>query len=175
MHESRINNSISVVIILVSIVPTDNFVRQWFFFCYSAFFETVIIRLNNCFSYSTQELKAKSFDARKCFQLAIICVRAAIRIKRLHTTPEPLSTLVARTDPYRIKVLRKVHYLIPYIVSFEIPRSKKNGIPRFFLTNCKIRWKVYIIQMKNGQKHLEKQFLWLPKKVNEIVTLLDIF
>ncbi|KAG5317342.1 PHKG1 kinase, partial [Pseudoatta argentina] len=54
------------------------------------------------------ELKAKSFNARKRFQLAIICVRAVIRIKRLHITPEPLSTHVACTDPYRIKILRKV-------------------------------------------------------------------
>ncbi|XP_057339961.1 phosphorylase b kinase gamma catalytic chain, skeletal muscle/heart isoform isoform X2 [Microplitis mediator] len=58
--------------------------------------------------FHTVELKAKSFDARKRFQLAILCVRAVVRIKRLHTTPEPLSTLVARDDPYRIKVLRKV-------------------------------------------------------------------
>ncbi|KAK0165355.1 hypothetical protein PV328_003874 [Microctonus aethiopoides] len=58
--------------------------------------------------FHTVELKAKSFNARKRFQLAIICIRAVVRIKRLHTTPEPLSTLVARTDPYRIKVLRKV-------------------------------------------------------------------
>lgn len=56
-----------------------------------------------------QELKAKSFNARKKFQLAILTVRACVRIKRLHTTPEPLSTLVAREDPYRIKVLRKVN------------------------------------------------------------------
>ncbi|XP_031837694.1 phosphorylase kinase gamma isoform X2 [Nomia melanderi] len=58
--------------------------------------------------FHTVELKAKSFNARKRFQLAIICVRAVVRIKRLHTTPEPLSTQVACTDPYRIKVLRKV-------------------------------------------------------------------
>ncbi|XP_011298281.1 phosphorylase b kinase gamma catalytic chain, skeletal muscle/heart isoform isoform X2 [Fopius arisanus] len=58
--------------------------------------------------FHTVELKAKSFNARKKFQLAILTVRAVIRIKRLHTTPEPLSTLVAREDPYRIKVLRKV-------------------------------------------------------------------
>ncbi|XP_034186290.1 phosphorylase kinase gamma isoform X2 [Osmia lignaria lignaria] len=58
--------------------------------------------------FHTVELKAKSFDARKRFQLAIICVRAAVRIKRLHITPEPLSTQVASTDPYRIKILRKV-------------------------------------------------------------------
>ncbi|XP_076298968.1 phosphorylase kinase gamma isoform X2 [Lasioglossum baleicum] len=58
--------------------------------------------------FHTVELKAKSFNARKRFQLAIICVRAVVRIKRLHTTPEPLSTQVACTDPYRIKILRKV-------------------------------------------------------------------
>ncbi|XP_011865880.1 PREDICTED: phosphorylase b kinase gamma catalytic chain, skeletal muscle/heart isoform isoform X2 [Vollenhovia emeryi] len=58
--------------------------------------------------FHTVELKAKSFNARKRFQLAIICVRAVVRIKRLHITPEPLSTQVACTDPYRIKILRKV-------------------------------------------------------------------
>lgn len=64
--------------------------------------------LSLSFVISLQELKAKSFNARKRFQLAIICVRAVVRIKRLHNTPEPLSTFVAREDPYRIKVLRKV-------------------------------------------------------------------
>ncbi|XP_051160419.1 phosphorylase b kinase gamma catalytic chain, skeletal muscle/heart isoform isoform X2 [Leptopilina boulardi] len=58
--------------------------------------------------FHTVELKAKSFNARKKFQLAILCIRAVIRIKRLHTTPEPLSISVACDDPYRIKVLRKV-------------------------------------------------------------------
>ncbi|XP_043527133.1 phosphorylase b kinase gamma catalytic chain, skeletal muscle/heart isoform isoform X2 [Frieseomelitta varia] len=58
--------------------------------------------------FHTVELKAKSFNARKRFQLAILCVRAVIRIKHLHNTPEPLSTHVACTDPYRIKILRKV-------------------------------------------------------------------
>ncbi|XP_011263206.1 phosphorylase b kinase gamma catalytic chain, skeletal muscle/heart isoform isoform X2 [Camponotus floridanus] len=58
--------------------------------------------------FHTVELKAKSFNARKRFQLAIICVRAVIRIKRLHNTPEPLSTQITCTDPYRIKILRKV-------------------------------------------------------------------
>ncbi|XP_046738716.1 phosphorylase b kinase gamma catalytic chain, skeletal muscle/heart isoform isoform X2 [Diprion similis] len=58
--------------------------------------------------FQTVELKARSFNARKRFQLAIICVRAVVRIKRLHTTPETMSANVARTDPYRIKLLRKV-------------------------------------------------------------------
>ncbi|CAL1689793.1 unnamed protein product [Lasius platythorax] len=58
--------------------------------------------------FHTVELKAKSFNARKSFQLAIICVRAVIRIKRLHITPEPLSIQITYIDPYRIKILRKV-------------------------------------------------------------------
>ncbi|XP_058799415.1 phosphorylase b kinase gamma catalytic chain, skeletal muscle/heart isoform-like isoform X2 [Phymastichus coffea] len=58
--------------------------------------------------FHTVELKAKSFNARKKFMLGILCVRAVIRIKRLHSTPEPLSIHVACSDPYRLKVLRKV-------------------------------------------------------------------
>ncbi|KAJ1524414.1 hypothetical protein ONE63_010914 [Megalurothrips usitatus] len=53
-------------------------------------------------------MKASAFNARKKFQFAILVVRAAIRIKRLRFTPEPLSIGVARVDPYRIKILRKV-------------------------------------------------------------------
>ncbi|XP_034237589.1 phosphorylase b kinase gamma catalytic chain, skeletal muscle/heart isoform isoform X3 [Thrips palmi] len=53
-------------------------------------------------------LKASAFNARKKFQFVILVVRAAIRIKRLRFTPEPLSIGVARVDPYRIKILRKV-------------------------------------------------------------------
>lgn len=54
------------------------------------------------------ELKGRTFNARKMFQYAILCVRAAVRIQRLRFTPEPLSIAVAKIDPYRIKVLRKV-------------------------------------------------------------------
>jgi hypothetical protein len=46
------------------------------------------------------------------FQYAILCVRAMVRIRRLRYTPEPLSMDVARVDPYRIKVLRKVSSLL---------------------------------------------------------------
>ncbi|KAK3908675.1 Phosphorylase b kinase gamma catalytic chain, skeletal muscle/heart isoform [Frankliniella fusca] len=53
-------------------------------------------------------MKASAFNAKKKFQFAILVVRAAIRIKRLRFTPEPLSVGVARVDPYRIKILRKV-------------------------------------------------------------------
>ncbi|CAG2168053.1 unnamed protein product [Oppiella nova] len=47
------------------------------------------------------------FNARKTFQLAIMAVRAMIRIKRLKYTPEPLSLEMAKINPYRIKTLRK--------------------------------------------------------------------
>lgn len=48
------------------------------------------------------------FNAKKTFQFGILCVRALVRIRRLRFTPEPLSLILARTDPYRIKTLRKV-------------------------------------------------------------------
>lgn len=47
------------------------------------------------------------FNARKTFELALLVVRAAVRIRRLKNTPEPLSVEIARFDPYRIKTLRK--------------------------------------------------------------------
>jgi phosphorylase kinase gamma subunit len=47
------------------------------------------------------------FNARKTFQMALLVVRAMVRIKRLKNTPEPLSVEVSRYDPYRIKTLRK--------------------------------------------------------------------
>lgn len=59
-------------------------------------------------SQLAMELKASSFDARKKFQYAILCVRAMVRISRLRYTPEPLSVACSRGDPYRIKILRKV-------------------------------------------------------------------
>ncbi|GLH09887.1 Putative glycogen synthase kinase-3 homolog [Gryllus bimaculatus] len=54
------------------------------------------------------EMKGRAFDARRMFQFGILCVRAAVRIRRLRFTPEPLSIGVAKIDPYRIKILRKV-------------------------------------------------------------------
>ena len=44
------------------------------------------------------------------FRLAIISVRAAVRIQRLKYTPEALSVSVAIMDPYRVKALRKVSH-----------------------------------------------------------------
>ncbi|ENN71858.1 hypothetical protein YQE_11473, partial [Dendroctonus ponderosae] len=54
------------------------------------------------------KLQASHFDARRKFKLAIMFVRAMIRIQRLRFTPEPLSLEAARGDPYRIKILRKI-------------------------------------------------------------------
>ncbi|XP_067015331.2 phosphorylase b kinase gamma catalytic chain, skeletal muscle/heart isoform isoform X2 [Anabrus simplex] len=58
--------------------------------------------------FQLMEMKAHSFNARKMFKFAILCVRAMVRMRRLRFTPEPLSMEVARVDPYRIKMLRKV-------------------------------------------------------------------
>lgn len=69
-------------------------------------------------SICLKALKASAFNARKKFQFIILVVRAAIRIKRLRFTPEPLSIGVARVDPYRIKILRKVSLPIPFVLFF---------------------------------------------------------
>ncbi|CAG2057110.1 unnamed protein product, partial [Timema podura] len=53
------------------------------------------------------EIKGRTFNARKTFQFAILCVRAMVRIRRLRFTPDTLSISVAQVDPYRVKVLRK--------------------------------------------------------------------
>uniref|UniRef100_A0AAR5Q7E5 phosphorylase kinase n=1 Tax=Dendroctonus ponderosae TaxID=77166 RepID=A0AAR5Q7E5_DENPD len=58
-------------------------------------------------SLNIVKLQASHFDARRKFKLAIMFVRAMIRIQRLRFTPEPLSLEAARGDPYRIKILRK--------------------------------------------------------------------
>jgi len=57
--------------------------------------------------FQITHVKAQTFDARKTFRHAILCVRCMIRLRRLKQTPEPLSMSVASTDPYRIKSLRK--------------------------------------------------------------------
>ncbi|RZC32653.1 Pkinase domain containing protein [Asbolus verrucosus] len=54
------------------------------------------------------KLQQRKFQARQKFQWAILVVRAMVRIQRLRLTPEPLSLDTARTDPYRIKLLRKI-------------------------------------------------------------------
>ncbi|XP_025836878.1 phosphorylase b kinase gamma catalytic chain, skeletal muscle/heart isoform-like isoform X2 [Agrilus planipennis] len=58
--------------------------------------------------FQTVVLQRASFHPRRKFKWAILVVQAMIRIQRLRFTPEPLSLHVAREDPYRIKLLRKV-------------------------------------------------------------------
>ncbi|CAH0549642.1 unnamed protein product [Brassicogethes aeneus] len=54
------------------------------------------------------KLHQRKFNARTKFQWAILVVRCMVRIQRLRFTPEPLSLETARTDPYRLKLLRKI-------------------------------------------------------------------
>lgn len=64
--------------------------------------------LEHCFFKAGAPVQKRAFNARKTFQFGILCVRALVRIRRLRYTPEPLSLNIARTNPYRIKTLRKV-------------------------------------------------------------------
>lgn len=64
--------------------------------------------LEHCFFKAVAPVPKRAFNARKTFQFGILCVRALVRIRRLRYTPEPLSLNIARTNPYRIKTLRKV-------------------------------------------------------------------
>ncbi|XP_037512495.1 phosphorylase b kinase gamma catalytic chain, liver/testis isoform isoform X2 [Rhipicephalus sanguineus] len=64
--------------------------------------------LDHCFFKAVVAMQKRAFNARKTFQFGILCVRALVRIRRLRYTPEPLSLNIARTNPYRIKTLRKV-------------------------------------------------------------------
>lgn len=64
--------------------------------------------LEHCFFKAVAPVQKRAFNARKTFQFGILCVRALVRIRRLRYTPEPLSLNIARTNPYRIKTLRKV-------------------------------------------------------------------
>lgn len=58
--------------------------------------------------FQSVKLQTSKFNARRKFKLAILFVRAMVRIQRLRFTPEPMSVDTARTDPYRIKLLRKI-------------------------------------------------------------------
>ncbi|XP_022186360.1 phosphorylase b kinase gamma catalytic chain, skeletal muscle/heart isoform isoform X2 [Nilaparvata lugens] len=58
------------------------------------------------------EIKSSStFDAKKKFKFAIMCVLAVVRLNRIHLTPlthQPLVISRGKIDPYRIRTLRKV-------------------------------------------------------------------
>lgn len=57
--------------------------------------------------FPLQHHKADTFDAKKTFRLAILCVRCMVRLQRLKRTPEAFSIAIAGSDPYRIKSFRK--------------------------------------------------------------------
>ncbi|XP_072386826.1 phosphorylase b kinase gamma catalytic chain, skeletal muscle/heart isoform-like isoform X2 [Diabrotica undecimpunctata] len=58
--------------------------------------------------FQTVKLQQTKFNAKRKFQSVVLVVRSMIRIQRLRFTPEPLSLDVARSDPYRLKILRKI-------------------------------------------------------------------
>ncbi|XP_050292849.1 phosphorylase b kinase gamma catalytic chain, skeletal muscle/heart isoform isoform X2 [Anthonomus grandis grandis] len=72
------------------------------------FFQSVIPTIGLEETINAVKLHTSGFDARRKFKMAILFVRAMVRIQRLRFTPEPLSLEAARCDPYRIKLLRKI-------------------------------------------------------------------
>ncbi|CAG9861834.1 unnamed protein product [Phyllotreta striolata] len=54
------------------------------------------------------KLQQTKFNPKRKFQWAMLVVRSMVRIQRLRFTPEALSLDIARNDPYRLKILRKV-------------------------------------------------------------------
>ncbi|KPM04766.1 cAMP-dependent kinase-like protein [Sarcoptes scabiei] len=65
--------------------------------------------LKHPFFKSVQQKALKThFNARKTFKLAIVCVRALIKIKRFKFVAEILCMDTIRTKPYKIKIIRKV-------------------------------------------------------------------
>lgn len=63
---------------------------------------------NVSFYLCLKQYQGRVFNARRMFRFGILCVQSMVRIRRLKFTPEPLSILVARRDPYRMKAVRKV-------------------------------------------------------------------
>ncbi len=59
-------------------------------------------------NFSFQVLKERPFNARKKFKYALLCVRAVIRLNRLKYIPERVTIELSKSDPYRLKALRKV-------------------------------------------------------------------
>lgn len=83
------------------------FTRRVYILC----FYTAQIDLRTLISCLLQRVEQRKFNPRQKFKWAILVVRSMIRLQRLRFTPEPLSVAVAQTDPYRIKILRKVSFI----------------------------------------------------------------
>ncbi|XP_073948588.1 phosphorylase kinase gamma isoform X2 [Choristoneura fumiferana] len=64
--------------------------------------------LNHSF-FNTVAIKQGSFNARAKLRVALVAVRAAVRLRRLpHTAARAVSLRAALADPYTMRVLRKV-------------------------------------------------------------------
>lgn len=78
-----------------------------------------------------QQYQGRMFNARRMFRFGILCVQSMVRIKRLKFTPEPLSILVARRDPYRMKAVRKVNSFFFLCTALQSFKSISNVIVFF--------------------------------------------
>ncbi|XP_063896541.1 phosphorylase b kinase gamma catalytic chain, liver/testis isoform isoform X2 [Helicoverpa armigera] len=68
----------------------------------------IIQALNHPF-FNTMAIKSSGFNARAKLRVALACVRAAVRLRRLpHTAARALPLADALRDPYTMRMLRKV-------------------------------------------------------------------
>ena len=90
------------------------------------------------------------------FRFGILCVQSMVRIRRLKFTPEPLSILVARRDPYRMKAVRKVkinNILIFFILNnyFELCGIRRIISCLLFQVIDACAFRVYAHWVKKGE------------------------
>lgn len=55
-----------------------------------------------------QKSPPPKFNPRLALRVGMICVRFLVRFRRLKETPEPLSLSTCQTNPYQMRVLRKI-------------------------------------------------------------------
>lgn len=111
-----------------------------------------------------QKLQTSKFDARRKFKLAILFVRAMIRIQRLRFTPEPLSIEAARCDPYRIKILRKVSFWHQFLICRSLRVVFRWSTVALFGCTAtgwrRARAKTGLRYSKIPQKRISSKFTW---------------
>ena len=121
------------------------------------FFHSVVcfpISLNSGFNWRSillQKTQVKKFNARKTFKLAILCVRVLIRIKHYRFTPELLNMDIIRTEPYKIKILRKVSVQLfegIMFISYNFAMTRQStGVPSACITTGSNEAKCRIVRL----------------------------
>lgn len=83
-------------------------------------------------------MQQRKFNARRKFLWAILVIRAMVRIMRLKYLPEPLNINTAKSDPYRIKQLRKVSQrcvrgIVAHILNISCQRQMETTYNKLYI------------------------------------------